>query len=72
MTMPTPAPAPLAMPAQDLRRAPRARFAWQSWRVYAARMVAFGGAAALTVYASDQMLRAFDPEGVNALQKRMS
>ncbi len=68
VTAPTPAPAPLAMPAQDLRRAPRARFASQSWRVYAARLVAFGGAAALTIYASDQMLRAFDPEGVNALQ----
>lgn len=67
-TPPTPPPAPLAMPVQSLRKAPRARFTRQGWRVWAARVLAFGGAAALTTFGSDQMLQAFDPEGVNALQ----
>ncbi len=68
LTAPTPPLASLAMPAQDLRRAPPARFRWQGPKVWAARALTFGGAAALTLYGSDQMLRAFDPEGVNALQ----
>ncbi len=65
---PLPPEAPLAMPAQDLRRAPLAEFAPTRVRTRAARALAFGGAAALTAVGADQMFRAFGPESVSVLQ----
>ena len=65
---PTPPRAELEMPDQDLRRAPPAKFRAQSWRTIGARLVAFGGALALTILGADQMLRAMDTESLNTLQ----
>jgi membrane glycosyltransferase len=65
---PVPPPAPLAMPAQDLRRAPEARFARADGRVWLARLVAFGGAAALTAFGAYQMGKVFDPANGGAMQ----
>ncbi|MEQ9332877.1 glucans biosynthesis glucosyltransferase MdoH [Thalassobaculum sp.] len=55
----TPPPEPLDMPDQDLRSPPLRRMTpgVQGWRTRLARFVAFGGAAALTVVAIDQMIR---------------
>ncbi|MEZ5860294.1 MAG: glucans biosynthesis glucosyltransferase MdoH [Geminicoccaceae bacterium] len=69
---PVPPPAPMAMPAQDLRRVPERRFRSQGWRVHVARLVAFGGALALTVLGAQQMGRVFDPAHVSALQTTLS
>jgi len=75
MTGPTPPEAPLAMPAQDLRRRPPillapqgTRLAAQGWRVRCARLIAFGGAAALTVAGAYEMFMAFGPGAVTLLQ----
>lgn len=65
---PTPTDAPLAMPTQALDApAAKASFA-QPWNIYAARLIAFGGAAALTVYGFLQMKLAFGNEVVSVLQ----
>jgi membrane glycosyltransferase len=58
---PVPPKAPLQMPVQNLRQAPDARFDWQGRRVYLARLVAFGGALALTVIGAREMERVFEP-----------
>jgi len=65
---PVPPAAPLAMPVQDLRRAPNARPTPASWRVRGARVTAFGGALAITVLGFDQMTRAFDVDTITGLQ----
>ena len=65
---PTPPEAPLAMPSQQLHIAPAARFGAPGLRVVGARLTAFGGAAALTYFGADQMLRAFGPDAVSGLQ----
>lgn len=56
-----PPEAPLAMPVQDFSAPPPPGPArqWQSWRVYAARLMAFGGAAIITLIGFQQMLIAF-------------
>lgn len=64
----TPPEAPLAMPAQDLRRRARVRFRRPSLRVLAARITAFGGAALLSGFAAEQMLRVFAPGTIGTLQ----
>ncbi|MEZ5865943.1 MAG: glucans biosynthesis glucosyltransferase MdoH [Geminicoccaceae bacterium] len=69
---PVPPPAPMAMPAQDLRRVPERRFRPQGPRVHLARLVAFGGALALTVLGAEQMGKVFDPAHVSALQTTLS
>jgi membrane glycosyltransferase len=69
---PVPPPAPMAMPAQDLRQVPERRFRSQGWRVHAARLVAFGGALALTVLGAEQMGKVFDPAHVSGLQTTLS
>lgn len=53
--------APLVMPVQDFGRAPQAGAArrMNSLRVWMARLIAFGGTAALAVYGFSQMLAAF-------------
>ncbi|MFT7027393.1 MAG: membrane glycosyltransferase [Paracoccaceae bacterium] len=56
------------MPAQNLRRAPAARFGWAPWRVQAARVLSFGGALAITILGYDQMTLAFQTDGVTVLQ----
>lgn len=66
-----PPAAPLAMPAQDLGQAPAARHAPASLRARAARLGAFGGGAVVTLWAGDQMLRAFGPYGIGALQQAL-
>lgn len=57
----TPPAAPLAMPVQDFRAAPPLAFPRQrnSWRVWCARLVAFGGTAAIAAIGFLQMLRTF-------------
>ncbi len=67
-TLPTPDEAPLDMPTQDLARAPARRRIWQTPRVYLARITAFGGAAALTVYGFMQMNLVFGNETSTPLQ----
>lgn len=69
---PVPAPAPLAMPAQDLRRVPERRFRPQGLHVHLARLIAFGGALALTVLGAQQMGKVFDPAHVSILQTVLS
>lgn len=59
-----PAETPLPMPVQDLARVPgthnrverEKRFGWYSLRTFLARLLAFGGALALTAYACYQMV----------------
>ncbi|MEX2520374.1 MAG: glucans biosynthesis glucosyltransferase MdoH [Paracoccaceae bacterium] len=58
----TPTAAPLAMPTQDLRRAPDARFRSAGVAVTAARIMTFGGAVVLTIYGARQMSEVFSPE----------
>ena len=58
---PVPPEAPLAMPVQDFLAPPthpRAR-RFQGWRVWAARLIAFGGTAAIAIMGFTQMLAAF-------------
>ena len=69
---PVPPPAPLAMPAQDLRRVPERWFRPQGPRVHLARLIAFGGALALTLLGAQQMGKVFDPAHVSALQTALS
>ncbi|MEP3439858.1 MAG: glucans biosynthesis glucosyltransferase MdoH [Sulfitobacter sp.] len=65
---PTPQSAPLDMPTQDLTApAPRSEIA-QSPLVYLARFVAFGGAAAITVYGFVEMNLVFSNESSTVLQ----
>lgn len=64
----TPAPAPLAMPTQALDRAPAVAFAPTRARTTLARLVAFGGAAALTIYGFVQMRLVFGNETQTFLQ----
>ncbi|MFK7763710.1 MAG: glucans biosynthesis glucosyltransferase MdoH [Roseobacter sp.] len=68
MAPPTPDEAPLDMPTQDLSAAPKAGRFRQSTSVYLARVTAFGGAAALTVYGSIQMTLVFGNETSTLLQ----
>ncbi len=69
---PVPPPAPMAMPAQDLRRVPERRFGRQDPRVHLARLIAFGGALALTLLGAQQMGKVFDPAHVSVLQTLLS
>ncbi|TBN38721.1 glucans biosynthesis glucosyltransferase MdoH [Paracoccus subflavus] len=57
----TPPETPVAMPVQDFGTAPALAFARQrnGWRVWGARLVAFGGAAAIAVMGFLQMLETF-------------
>lgn len=65
---PTPDAAPLAMPTQALDAPARKAGFAQPWNIYAARVIAFGGAAALTVYGFLQMKMAFGNEVFSGLQ----
>jgi len=68
-----PSPAPVAMPVQDLRLAPvRWRQGGVSWRVAAARLVAFGGAAALAAIATREMVRVVSSGGITTLEALMT
>ena len=64
----TPAPAPLEMPTQSLGVAPQADFPAPLLRTVLARLVAFGGAAALTAYGFREMLLVFGNETRTILQ----
>lgn len=66
----TPPPAPLAMPDQDLGRAPRRKVGegCADPRTRLARLVVFAGTPALTIAGFFQMLAVFDPDRVSALQ----
>jgi membrane glycosyltransferase len=59
------------MPTQCLRRAPDARFGWQGMRVVSARLLAFGGALALTVVGAREMARVFEPGDLGVLQSAL-
>lgn len=78
---PTPPPAPLSMPIQDLRCAPQTPAedggkdgaaarprAWPSARVALARLIAVGGALGLTAYGYHQMTLVFGNETSTPLQ----
>jgi membrane glycosyltransferase len=64
---------PLAMPVQDLRNAPpRQRMAPARGRVWLARLVAFGGGAAVTAYGTYEMIQVVSIGGVTVLEGIMS
>lgn len=63
-----PPPAPLAMPTQVLANAPTARFPAPAWRTVIARVIAFGGGAAVTALGAHQMSLVFDPLSITLLQ----
>lgn len=65
---PTPALMPLVMPIQDLRRAPSRPREVPSARVLLARLIAVGGALALTAYGFHQMTLVFGNETSTPLQ----
>jgi len=64
----TPQPAPLDMPAQNLKVAPQVQFRWQSLATLFARLVTFPGALALTGYAGYQMYLIISVSDVTRLQ----
>jgi membrane glycosyltransferase len=64
----TPAPAPLGMPDQSLQGAPARRSRWPGLRVAVGRLIAVGGAAALTAYGCWQMMLVFGNETSTVLQ----
>ncbi len=64
----TPAAAPLGMPTQSLKGIPARRKAGPSIRVILARLIAFGGAAALAWYGNWQMMLVFGNETSTLLQ----
>lgn len=68
MAPPTPDEEPLEMPTQDLSAAPKSGGVRQALQVYFARVTAFGGAAALTVYGFIQMTLVFGNETSTLLQ----
>ncbi len=60
------------MPAQNLRCCPRERRpGWPSLKTLLARLVTFGGALALTVYATREMIAVVSVGGISALQWAM-
>jgi membrane glycosyltransferase len=64
--------ADLPMPAQSFRQyTPERRRRWPTFRVWLGRLVTFGGGAALTVYASREMIAVVSVGGVSALQWAM-
>jgi membrane glycosyltransferase len=63
-----PPPAPLDMPDQELRAHGGARIRSQTLQTWLARLLTFGGALALTAYASRQMLRIVSLTDVTPLQ----
>ncbi len=70
---PVPPPAPLAMPVQDLQALPSDSIPTSfrrdgATRVLFARLVTFGGALVLTLFATDQMIEAVAVGQVTALQ----
>jgi membrane glycosyltransferase len=67
-----PPPAALAMPAQNLRRyTPGRSLGWPSPKTLLARLMTFGGALALTVYATREMMAVVSVGGVSTLQWAM-
>lgn len=62
---------PLHMPPQDFSRKPKAKHQWISWRAFVARLITFGGALALTIYATYQMVLIVSQADVTALQWAM-
>lgn len=67
MHLPVPAPAPLAMPRQNLRAAPARGRSRPTIAVMQARLIAFGGGAALTVFGGWQMGLALSAGSINIL-----
>ncbi|GJM23224.1 MAG: glucans biosynthesis glucosyltransferase H [Planctomycetota bacterium] len=65
---PTPPSAPLAMPTQPIKGVARKRPRRQPLRVALARLIAFGGGAALTVYGTREMWAAVSLGKTSALQ----
>ncbi|HEX6999037.1 MAG TPA: glucans biosynthesis glucosyltransferase MdoH [Gammaproteobacteria bacterium] len=68
---PTPPPAPLEMPRQDLRRHVKVRKPRPRLKTRAARLLTFGGAVALTAYASHEMYEVVSVFGMTGLQAVM-
>ena len=71
-TSSVPPPAALDMPEQNLRRYVRERrLGWPSFKTLLARLVTFGGALALTVYATLEMIAVVSLGIVSVLQWAM-
>lgn len=71
-SMSVPPFAELSMPAQDLRQYVRERkLGWPSPKTVLARLVTFGGALALTIYATREMVAVVSVGGVSVLQWAM-
>ncbi|WP_339725808.1 glucans biosynthesis glucosyltransferase MdoH [uncultured Paraglaciecola sp.] len=63
-----PPESPLHMPAQDFSKKPQVKHAKQGWTQLFARLITFGGALALTAYATHQMVLIVSQDTVTALQ----
>ena len=63
-----PPSAALEMLPQDFSEKPEATHSWQGWKAFIARLITFGGALALTVYATYQMVLIVSGGQVTVLQ----
>lgn len=63
-----PSESPLHMPAQDFTKKPQVKHAQQGWTQFFARVITFGGALALTTYATYQMVLIVSQGTVTTMQ----
>ncbi|WP_158972551.1 glucans biosynthesis glucosyltransferase MdoH [Paraglaciecola sp. L3A3] len=63
-----PIESPLHMPAQDFSSKPKVKHAKQGWTQLFARLITFGGATALTAYATHQMILIVTQDNATVLQ----
>ncbi|MFT6267817.1 MAG: membrane glycosyltransferase [Alphaproteobacteria bacterium] len=68
LTQATPPEALMAMPAQDFSKRPDVTFGFPSLKTFIARLITFGGALAMTVYATHQMVLIVSQSQVTVLQ----
>ena len=64
----TPAECPLHMPPQDFSRHKKVAFKWAGWTTLLSRLITFGGAMSLTVFATYQMVLIVSQGDVTVLQ----
>ncbi|MDP5032983.1 MAG: glucans biosynthesis glucosyltransferase MdoH [Paraglaciecola sp.] len=63
-----PTECPLHMPPQDFSQHKKVKYAAQSWSTWLARLITFGGASALTIFATYQMILIVSQVDVTFLQ----
>ncbi|MFT5278064.1 MAG: membrane glycosyltransferase [Granulosicoccus sp.] len=68
MNKATPSEMTLDMPAQDFSLKPKVKHFWQGWIPFIARLITFGGAIALTTYATNQMILTISQADTTVLQ----